>query len=213
MAHLDLWRVALDQPADPVDLSADEVTRAAQYAFAPLRQRFIAGRTALRRVLSHYLDLPPAQVHLTYSRQGKPLLADQPLYFNASHSENLMIIGVTTAGEIGVDVEAIRPLHVDLMVMVQDLFSPLEKRTLAGLRGEAQQHAFFRAWTYKEAYIKGIGTGFHTPLYMFDVPLLAEAGQVGAWQLKAFDPGSGFLGAVAIRTESFPEMQFLDYTP
>ncbi len=72
-------------------------------------------------------------------RNGKPYLENSPLFFNLSHSGNLLILAVATQ-EVGIDVQEKREKH----------YSSIQSRlTLA-----EQKEDFFRLWTAKESYVK-----------------------------------------------------------
>jgi 4'-phosphopantetheinyl transferase len=170
---IEVWDVALDT-ADAAVLSADERERAARFHFERDRDRFIAGRSSLRRILAGYLALDPATLVFEYNRFGKPALAGATgLHFNASHSEGRMLVAVA-GREVGVDLERERP-GVGFDTIVQRYFPGTPP-------GE-----FFRAWARREAYLKAIGRGLAE---------LSEPMQEG-WWVEDLDAGPGWAAAVA----------------
>ena len=58
---------------------------------------------------------------------------------------------------VGADLQRIEPER-DLRGVARRFFSPAEREALDGLDPEALASAFFRTWTCKEAYLKGLGT-------------------------------------------------------
>src|SRR5262249_4694628 len=110
--NLDVSATALQASAQM--LSSNESERASRFHFERDRNRYIAGRGLLRTVLGKYLHMPSAEVPLVYGPNGKPLLQtdiNRPtIHFNLAHSQNLALLAVTYAGQIGIDVEAVRPL-------------------------------------------------------------------------------------------------------
>src|ERR1700722_17902198 len=96
-------------------LSPDEMDRAERYHFDRDRRRFIAGRGLLRSVLGHYLGQQPVQLKFDYGARGKPALAgcdrDEMLHFNLAHSDDLLVLAVTRACPVGIDVERLRPMN------------------------------------------------------------------------------------------------------
>ena len=165
-AHV--WRIRL-APC-PVDLlSEDERARALRFHFPLHRHRFVAARSALRRILAAYLDLPPAELRFHYSPHGKPYLEHHWLRFNLAHSEDLALCAVARAREIGVDIERIRPRPTQERIP-ERFFSPSEAAQLRALPPEA----FFHYWTAKEAYLKARGEGLAIPLDSFDVTTLDD---------------------------------------
>src|SRR5262245_52489534 len=91
-------------------LSEDERRRADLFAREELRRRYAVGHAHLRRILSRYLAVPPEQIELRAGTHGKPFVPGAPLGFNLSHSRGLGLCAIAP-GDVGVDVEAIRPLR------------------------------------------------------------------------------------------------------
>ena len=113
---VDVWSISLASAMSPSNrptgvLSPAEITRAERLVQPKDRQRFITARTALRGILGSYLGLPPAAVSFRINAHGKPYLdpASAMLQFNLSHSGDWALCAVTTAGEVGVDIERVRP--------------------------------------------------------------------------------------------------------
>ena len=171
-------------------------------------RRFVVAHAALRGLLGHYLQRPPASLAFTYGHRDKPALATphDALTFNLSHSGELAAVAVGWRRWIGVDVELERPLP-DLDDLAARSFAPAERRVLAALP-EAERHpAFFRCWTRKEAFIKALGEGLCHPLDRFDVSLApgeparilrvdSTPGRDVGWTLHDFRAGPGLVGVV-----------------
>jgi 4'-phosphopantetheinyl transferase len=83
--------------------------------------------------------------------------------FNISHSGNRVICCATDDGKVGVDIEEIKPIKINL----DDYFNPAEQQHIRA----AQNHdsELIKYWTRKEAVLKAIGTGVFTPLFDIDV--------------------------------------------
>jgi 4'-phosphopantetheinyl transferase len=182
-----VWRVSLATcPGDARPLlSADECERADRFHFARDRDRFVAARAALRRVLGGYLDCAPESLVFAYSAHGKPSV--DGLAFNVSHSNELALIAVTRGREVGVDIEWHRP-DIDLPSVARSSFSLVEQRALFALPRAEQFAAFFRIWARKESYIKAHGDGLSLPLDSFSV---LTDDSVSGWAIRdlAIDPG------------------------
>ena len=126
--EVHVWRVGLDPPGEVVAelrglLAADEVARAERFHFEQHRRRYTVGRGALRRLLGGYLGIPPDAVRFAYGEREKPRLAEQgaglPLQFNLSNSSELALVAVTVGPEVGVDLEAVRPMvYVTTMLLL-----------------------------------------------------------------------------------------------
>jgi len=202
MRMVDLVRIPLDQPPPVVDdlaklLAPGERERAYRFRFTRDRGRFIVARAALRQLLGASLGQPPSLVAFTYGPNGKPALADAGagLCFNLSHSAELALCALAPGTELGVDVEAHRPLD-DMDALAERFFAPAE---VAWLQQQADRMAaFFRLWTCKEAYVKALGLGLSLDTRSFAVDL--AAGRVGDWYLRAFTPAPGYAAALCSRT-------------
>ena len=216
--EVHVWLASLEQPEAIMlslrqTLSPGELTRAGTFHFDKDRQHFIVARGVLRSILGHYLAMQPAQLRFAYNDNGKPSLdalsREKTLYFNLSHSHNMALLAFSYVGEIGVDIEHMRPdIAVEQVARVS--FSPREQDCLLALPAEERLQAFYACWTRKEAYIKGIGTGLSLEPDLFDVAFLpgepaallasrADPGEPARWTLQALQPGAGYAGALAVK--------------
>src|SRR5262249_48037202 len=128
------------------------------------------------------------------------------LRFNLSHSQNLALYAFALDREVGVDVEAMRPLD-DAAEIARRYFSQAENAAFERIVPAQRLEAFFNCWTRKEAFLKATGEGLNRPLDSFDVTLtpgeaaqLSIAGQTtegGGWSLYDLNPAPGFRAAVA----------------
>ena len=194
-------------------LSPDERERALRFHFQLHRRRFSAARGLLRIVLGAYLDADPKTLCFRYSDKGKPALggihATSPLRFNLSHSENVVLLGVTLGREIGVDVEHMRP-DLELESIAHRFFSAPERASFDRIPLAQKCLAFFDCWTRKEAFIKAKGDGLSLPLDQFDVSLTPgtpaeilatrpDAGEKKCWSMCALDAGPDYAAALVVQ--------------
>jgi 4'-phosphopantetheinyl transferase len=191
-------------------LSADERERAARFRFDRDRDRYIAGRGLLRRLLAAYTGREAADLSFRYGAYGKPELEGPGPHFNLSNSGPLALIALSATAEIGVDLELAQD-DFSRERIAERFFSPGEVRDLRALALEEQPAAFLRCWTRKEAFIKARGDGLSLALDSFDVTL--QPGKPAmvtrtAWSLEEprhwgmqdlSDEEGGFIGAVATR--------------
>jgi 4'-phosphopantetheinyl transferase len=216
-ADVQVWRASLDAGPDArarlrALLTDDERGRADRFVFERDRDRFTVARAFLREVLARHLGIPADRVRFSVQPAGKPLVEGARLRFNLSHSGDLALLAVTLDREIGVDLEALRPLR-DAGLLAERHFAPGEIATLGSLPAAARDAAFLRCWTLKEAYVKGVGGGLSIPLDAFEVdyepvrdePALRVLDPPGdtAWTLRTLDPGPGYVGALAVQGSGF----------
>ena len=178
--EIHIWRAWLAERNDLGELDhtlwEDERRRAERFHFEADRQRFVAARGILRRLLGRYLRVAPAEVSFRYGAQGKPELsgsATSSVSFNLAHSGDLALFALAQGRRLGIDVERLREVP-EALTIARHHFTPSESKHLRST-GTGLQAAFFRLWTRKEAVIKAVGTGVSTPLHEFDVSSIAPA--------------------------------------
>jgi 4'-phosphopantetheinyl transferase len=194
--EVHLWRAPLTPSAElGATLSADEWMRAKRFHFAEDRDRFIAGRWLLRTILSEYLDRDPRELRFQNGAHGKPELADSDssLRFNLSHSDDLMLLAVTHAREIGVDLEFMRA-NVPFETLADHYFDPEDAWDLRLLPASERAWKFYDVWTCTEARLKAHGVG------------LANGFQIvepDRWSLLKLTPATGYAAALAVEGGDF----------
>ena len=175
-----VWLVSLDEHAPHLDelrqvLSAEERHRAAQFVREADRVRFAVGRGILRRLLGHYLDMPPKDVELRSTAFGKPEVAavtgEPSIQFNLSHSGGQAAYAFARGRRVGIDLEAVRPLS-DLDGMVRQVLTMQEQREFNRLPPTLRLPAFYQCWTRKEAVTKAMGEGLGRSFHSIQVGLL-----------------------------------------
>jgi len=178
-------------------LDDEERARAARFHFEIHRRRFAHGRGMLRLLLSHCTGTAPAQLRFVHGPQGKPALRPAcpaapepappsqaplnrpstsdalgagPLAFNLSHSGEWALLGLSAAGEVGVDIELPREVP-ELESIARANFAPREFEGLMALPAPARGDGFLAGWTRKEAFVKALAGGLSIPLSSFEVTL------------------------------------------
>ena len=217
---VEIGWLRLDEVADEhlEPLSPAERERAGRLRAPAARAAFVQTRRALRLALSQYLQMPAEAVPISLSADGKPrLTADIGLpdvRFNLAHTRGLALCAFALGRELGIDVEWRAP-GLPWLEMAATAFSPTEHAALAAMPASAHRQGFYAGWTRKEAWLKGLGTGFtagalaatDVPIDPFvelmAAPLLAPDG--AGWSL--FDlsiPGGGGDHAAALACEGRP---------
>jgi 4'-phosphopantetheinyl transferase len=225
-SEIHVWRVLL--PTDQVavrrleaTLASDEQARAARFIFERDQARFIAARGILRDSLGKYMRCAPQAVEFVYGPRGKPAVAGRSplpaLRFNLSHSNDLAVIAIARAREVGIDIEMIRP-GIATDEIAKRYFSSKETAELSRMPAELRTEAFFLCWTRKEAYIKARGDGLHIPLDSFDVslsptmPATLSSADESRWSIESFVPSLAtepkYAGAVAAEGKDWTARYF-----
>ena len=188
-------------------LDAEERARADRFVFARHRERFVRAHGMLRLVLAPYVDRPPSALSFIAGPYGKPQLADaRGLSFSLSHSGDGVAIAVAQDVAVGIDIEERRRIE-DRDALVARFFSAEEAAAYGRAAPAEREDAFFRLWTRKEAFVKGIGLGLSRRFNSFTVglslPVQLDAPDEDGWSLRHLEPGGGFVGALAARHPGF----------
>jgi 4'-phosphopantetheinyl transferase len=185
-------------------LNHEERARAARFHFEVDRNRFIACRALLRKILSATLDVPAPTVLIEYGECGKPAImratGDRNLRFNLSHSAGWAMFALAWDRELGIDLEADARLEPDenhLSDLAARILSDREFAIWHSLPDPAARRtAFLRAWTRKEALAKAIGQGILDQLRCFELVLDAGSPKRSVplrLGLRSEQPGPGWV--------------------
>lgn len=139
-------------------ISEAEFRESQRFKTVLLRQRFLASRYVLNRVLADLADTPADQLQIERSPGGKPYLRHVGFSFNLSHSQNRFVLGKSGHGEIGVDIETGITLETAVEI-AERVLGPHELAHWKALPESAKADAFARYWTLKEAVLKAAGDG------------------------------------------------------
>ena len=162
--QLQIWLCPTDRPLLPdyqALLSSEEMARGERYQRPQDKQRFLTMRLALRILLARQLDCLPQKLQFTYGPQGKPELVHRERrspWFNVAHSGDYGLIGVSTEGEVGVDLQIMLPKS-HCLKLARRFFAPQEVWQLESLGEEERTKLFYQLWTAKEAFLKATGQG------------------------------------------------------
>jgi 4'-phosphopantetheinyl transferase len=124
---------------------------------------------------------------------------------------------VTQAGEVGIDVERIKPCE-DFERIAERFFSPPEVQALRAIPPKFRPFAFLAYWTRKEAFTKALGAGLQMDWTSFAVSLLPaqtvqSANPSGTrWSIFSFLPALGYVAALACQGDA-PTLKFWKWSP
>lgn len=95
-----------------------------------------------RDIMSKYGNDLPKKVEIIRKNNSKPCFDTEKVYFNLSHSNGVMMLGISHA-QIGVDIEKIRPIDYKKFTFIE----------------ADDEQMFFEKWTERESYLKFTGQG------------------------------------------------------
>jgi 4'-phosphopantetheinyl transferase len=185
-------------------LSDPELTRARQYRLVADSDRCLLGAVLLRIAAARHLGIRPADVAVDRTcgrcgaQHGRPRLPGTSLRASVSHSGDIIAVAITSAGEVGVDVEAVR--SIDFAAVTESVCTPRERNYVRAATD------FYTFWTRKEAVLKATGEGLNRPMTDLDVtppgsaPVLLRLGSEAspACQMADISVGDGYHAAVAV---------------
>jgi 4'-phosphopantetheinyl transferase len=198
---LDIHPVRLGPP-DLAELDQDERTKAASFAFAADRHRYQAAHVLLRRVLSGYVNVPPADlvVRRTPCPQcggpdGRPVLpgTGSP-QFSLAHSGDAVLVAV--AGQpVGIDVEQ-EPRGC--MCSMTSAMHPSDAALIMPLPEPERHEAVIRWWVRAEAVLKCTGEGIAHGLDGFAVISGPAGTPVHGCSVGSITAPAGYRAAIAL---------------
>ena len=174
---LHVWAVTTESSSWPeLDLArlldASESARAQRLKASGHTRRFVIAHGLVRVLLASYLRCAAAEIAYEYSAHGKPALSSSMqslLRFNVAHAGELLLVVVTTAIDVGIDVERATMIP-EIDAIVDSHFSAVEQRAFWHNGDvDARRAFFYRVWTRKEAYLKARGKGLSASLTAFSV--------------------------------------------
>lgn len=209
---IHIWKVNTDYPSVEIEslyrniLSLNERERVDRLRSEDDKKRFIVSRGQLRKSLSHYLEVGPADIAFTYNKYGKPSINSEingeNIKFNASHSNKLVVYAITQNTEVGIDLEYIREVSKADKI-VSRYFGEEENDFYYSQPDDKKDLAFFTLWTRKEAYSKARGMGIGLPGKKFDLNLVSPThykaieNREPEWSIIDIDIDSAYVAAIA----------------
>ena len=175
--QVHIWKVSFNLPDNVILtlknlLSDEEINRAERFRFHHLRRRYIVFHSTLKKILGRYLGLKEEEISFEQGPHGKPAVLEElnseNIRFNMSKSSETGVYAFMLQGELGIDIENIRPFP-NMNAIVERHFSENETCVYEELPNEEKLDWFYTIWTRKEALLKAIGLGLYLPLEEMDV--------------------------------------------
>ena len=192
----DIKQVRRENKLDDLlrELPANMHEKALRYKFEKDAYNYVSGRLLLKRGLQE-LGKEAQLGHIMIQENGKPML--EGIYFNISHTHDLVVCALSSDGEIGVDVEMQKPVKLENFK-----HSFTEKEWAQIINSADPLGKFYCYWTRKESIIKAMGI---TLSYMNRVELDATRDYIvdkgKTWYLIDLDLPPGFFGALCSEAE------------
>lgn len=229
--HIHLWFVFFDEIQDEHLLNQyrrllteEEQRQETRFYRARDRLRYLVTRALVRTALSRYATVAPEYWSFSKNAYGRPEIANHDetakrLSFNISHTQSLIVLGISDGCALGVDTENISIRQAPLEIAGR-FFSQNENAALCALPIDRQHHRFFQYWTLKESYIKARGMGLSIPLDQFGFDFLPDNriaisilpalnDLASRWRFWQFQPSADYLVAVCAERSADIEQQLI----
>jgi phosphopantetheinyl transferase len=199
------------------NLSVEERARRDRLRLEVDRRDFTIAHDLLRRALSRYADVPPADWRFATNTYGKPSIESidpqvRALSFSLSHTRGCVACAITSNAPIGVDVQ-----RTDQSQCAQEIaeryFSKKEAAWLRQYSDELRNIRFVELWTLKEAFLKALGVGLSGSLtcvsFRFVEPARIEVSGPSTfdphgWHFALFEPVYGVRLGIVVRNVARP---------
>ncbi|MFF7726126.1 4'-phosphopantetheinyl transferase family protein [Streptomyces sp. NPDC008001] len=197
-------------------LLGQEAERHAGIRQETTRRRFAASRLLLKHAAGAVLDADPGELELARNPNGRPYLRGcGQLEVSLSHTGNILAVGLSHVGPIGVDVES-STRSVYGTGLAEESFTAYERAALGWLPEPDRNASMIRLWTLKEAYSKALGLGLRLPFTSFGFTIPAASGATarllrsdgspaddGDWHLESHTLGAGYTVSAAVAPAVF----------
>lgn len=190
-------------------LSEAELARSGKFVQNADRLHYLIGHACLRRILGSYLQLPAETLVFETGEHGKPFLSSdtpgEPIHFNLSHSgEYIALIFGNTP--VGIDIQAVKPSG-NAMKLAARYFHPDELSLFTGSDLSEQTELFYRYWSIREAFLKGLGTGLTCSTSSFYVAaetadsyrIIRSEQDYSDWIINSIPAPKGYVCSVAFK--------------
>lgn len=191
-------------------LDEDEIYQFTRYKVEKKKIEFLLGRILLKGVLGKILKKNANDISFTKNKYGKLFLKNNSInsniYFNLSHTDGMVVCGITKIGKIGIDVERTNKDYLETMEMV--FVSKEIDYVNSQDNVEKKKNAFYKIWTRKEAFMKLTGKGFSLSPLTFTVPFNKSVCFNGRTNYDSYIPSLGYIVSIAIES-IYPDLKYL----
>lgn len=208
-------KIIKDIPKELFDQICSGLTKERQKKIRQFRQyqdgqRSLLAELLVRKLIYQHTGLQHEGVILRSNQYGKPFLVGMPeFHFNISHAGEWVVCAVDSS-PVGIDVEKIQSLGMELEEIAEKTFSDMEYQALLKTPLAERDTAFFELWTLKESYSKAVGKGLSLDLDSFAFQIKEDRQivfqskeQTGKWYFKQYEIDSGYKLALCSGRQEF----------
>lgn len=181
--YLPITHTSVSLRGNSLFLHVSKARREKGYAYHFPKDQKLSLYAALlaRYCISQIFQIPAHQLVFSSKHSHKPFCDTIPTCdFSISHTDGMILIGVSDKGSIGVDVECNKDAPYAIMPSV------FHNEEISYIKDsmENQSSRFFQIWTQKEAYTKALGTGLCTDVT--NINTLSLSDHIHSWQDESY---------------------------
>ncbi|MEE3956205.1 4'-phosphopantetheinyl transferase family protein [Peribacillus frigoritolerans] len=196
------WEANLDEVSQYINiLDSEERQQLNKFKVKKKKIEFLLGRILLKGIIGRLLKIKARDIVFSKGKYGKLYLCDtcefyQDIFFNLSHSDGMLVCGISRCGELGIDVESTEREFFQIMEV---FFLPTEIDYVNAQVKNEKNDAFYKIWTRKEAFMKLTGKGFSLSPFEFTVPL--ELGEKNNTRVEfdSYTPSDRHIMSIAVQ--------------
>lgn len=126
-----------------------------KYSDSKMKEISLKAWSYLYQILINDFNINIKDINIIYNEYNKPYLINNKIYFNISHSYDIIAI-IISDKECGIDIEYIDESR-EIDKVISKIFSKPELFQYQNTNDKITY--FYEIWTKKEAYFKMLGTG------------------------------------------------------
>ncbi len=155
-------------------LSPNELETYRKFRFEKDQHTYLIAHALLRAALSRCRAIEPSRWMFRTNAYQKPFVLEPSdtcdLHFNLSHTDGMVAVAITRAGQVGIDVETLSQDQIGIEI-VQEVLSEDEYHDYLLQQPPDQHKRLLQYWTLKEAFVKATGLGITAGLknHAFDL--------------------------------------------
>lgn len=146
-----------------VKMPLDFQQRVSRYKKWENVQASIIGRVLLDNLIKTF-DLNLSIEKLVYNSNQKPHFENSNIFFNISHTEDIVVCVITDINEVGIDIEKFQNININNFKI---FLTRNEWETLNNSQNPMDR--LISLWTQKESVIKATGSGLSLDLGSFEI--------------------------------------------
>lgn len=147
---------------------------------------------------------------ILYTEYGKPVLIDNPIQFNFSHSSNRVICAVSNKA-VGCDVQKVKEISNGIP---SRFFTSSECEIIKNSQNKTDM--FFRLWAIRESFIKATGLGMaycqgkFQAVFKNGVPYVEQSIDDSSYFIRELFLDKDYKYAVCSLTDDEPDFSWID---